>query len=199
MRWDGEVLNAKDIALIAAFSSLWSVLQVQLGPIVGQFSIGPISLHGSVNRVVGWLLMTVLAGQTRGFGKVSLMSAIAALATRSVRVNPFEGLIVGSGYALGGFTFDLMFNAKISKHAQRDPLYLLITVISSLSASIPYLLSRIYFLGPKGFLVASPLYLFSTARSVAFSLIGASLGLQVNRRLKGFLKAGGSVKLMDDV
>ncbi|MEM3079776.1 MAG: hypothetical protein QXF21_05615, partial [Thermoproteota archaeon] len=126
----------------------------------------------------------------------SLMSIIVALSTRAIRINPLEGLIVGVGYALGGFAFDLL-SVKLPKVTQRDYLYLLITIISGSAASLPYLLSRIYFLGSKGFLVASPLYLFSTARSVAFSLIGAGLGLQINHRLKRYLKADGSVKLGD--
>ncbi|MGC8849354.1 MAG: hypothetical protein ACP5K1_02505 [Candidatus Bathyarchaeia archaeon] len=182
-------LNARDVALIAVFSSLWTVLQVQLGPILGQLSIGPISLHGAVNRVVGWLLMTVMADQTSGFGKISLMSAIAVFGTRTMRVNPFEGLIVGSGYALGGFTFDLLANIKreSSSEALTYRLCFPITVASSLVASTPYLLSKMYFLGPAGFAVASPLYFISTCKGVVFSFIGASLGLQINARLKGLV------------
>jgi hypothetical protein len=182
-------LNARDISLIAVFSSLWTVLQVQLGPILGQFSIGPISLHGAVNRMVGWLLMTVMADQTSAFGRISLMSAIAVLGTRSIRVNPFEGLIVGSGYALGGFTFDLLahIKRKSSSEALVYRLCIPITIASSLVASTPYLLSRMYFLGPAGFAVASPLYFISTCRGIIFSLIGASLGLQINAHLKGLV------------
>ncbi|MEM2902333.1 MAG: hypothetical protein QXO32_06355 [Candidatus Bathyarchaeia archaeon] len=186
---EGKALKAKDLVLIAVFSALWTVLQIQLGPIIGRFSIGPISLHGSVNRVVGWLLMTVLAHQTSGFGKISLMSTISAFGTRTIRVNPLEGLIVGSGYALGGLIFDLLANIK-RKSVDEAPayLYLLITVVSSLAASTPYLLSRTYFLGLKGFVIASSLYFFSTVKGVVFSLFGSSLGIQINARLKGLVR-----------
>ncbi|MBS7658166.1 MAG: hypothetical protein QW476_01935 [Candidatus Bathyarchaeia archaeon] len=174
-------MRTKDISLIASFSAMWTVLQIYLGPIVGRFSIGPISFHGSVNRIVGWLLMTVLAEQTTGFGKITLMTTIAALGTRSIRGNILEGIIVGIGYAFGGLIFDALINLK----SQRGKgFYILISMISALAASIPYLASKIYFLGLSGFIKASPAYIFSIAKGVFFSFLGASLGLGVNASLK---------------
>ncbi len=178
-------LKTKDISLIASFSAMWTVLQIYLGPIIGRFSIGPISLHGSVNRIVGWLLMTVLAEQTIGFGKITLMTVIAALGTRPIRGNILEGAIVGVGYAFGGLIFDALINLKSQR---RGSFYILISIISGLAASAPYLASKIYFLGLQGFMIASPAYIFSAAKGVFFSFLGSSLGLGVNGSLRRFKK-----------
>jgi len=179
-------LKTKDIVLIASFSAMWTVLQIYLGPIVGRFSIGPLSFHGTVNRVVGWLLMTVLAEQTTGFGKITLMAVIAALGTRPIRGNILEGIIVGVGYAFGGLIFDVLINLK----SQRGRgFYTLVSIVSGLSASIPYIASKIYFLGFSGFMMASPAYIFSIAKGVFFSILGSSLGSGVNASLRYLKKA----------
>ena len=181
-------LKTKDIVLIASFSAMWTVLQIYFGPIVGRFSIGPLSFHGSVNRIVGWLLMTVLAEQTVGFGKITLMTVIAALGTRSIRGNILEGIIVGIGYAFGGLIFDALINLK----SQRGRgFYILVSIVSGLAASIPYIASKIYFLGFPGFIMASPVYIFSIAKGVFFSILGSSLGSGVNASLKYLKKAYG--------
>ncbi|MCW3974671.1 MAG: hypothetical protein NWE86_00295 [Candidatus Bathyarchaeota archaeon] len=65
-------MKTRDIALIAIFSAIWMALQVQFNPIVGRFFIGPFSLHGSVNRIVGRCLLTVLAERTEGFARALL-------------------------------------------------------------------------------------------------------------------------------
>ena len=64
-------IETREFDLIAVFSTLWIAAQGILGPIFGQLGIGPFSLHGVVNRLVGWLLMFVLAEFT-GWFKASL-------------------------------------------------------------------------------------------------------------------------------
>lgn len=78
---DNLKFNAKDLAFISVFSAVWIVSQIFLGPWIGQIT----RQHGVINRLVGWLLMVVLAELTGRFGRVSLMSATAALATRIIR------------------------------------------------------------------------------------------------------------------
>jgi hypothetical protein len=48
-------MDSRDIALISVFAAVWMVAQITLGPIIGRFSVGLVSLHGVVNRVVGWM------------------------------------------------------------------------------------------------------------------------------------------------
>ncbi len=125
--------------------------------------------------------MTVMAEQTVGFGKITLMTATAAFGTRIIRANPLEGFIVGFGYTLGGLIFDSLIHIKYQK---KTGYYLLISSISGLAASLPYLLSKVYFLGMAGFIIASPIYIFSTAKGLLFTLVGTGLGTHVNYRIK---------------
>ncbi len=174
-------LKTKDIALISIFSAMWVVLQSYFGPIVGHLSIGFISFHGSVNRLAGWLLMTVLTEQVTGFGRITLMATVAATITRILRANILEGVIVGLGYVVGGFTFDALVNLKPSMRVRK---YFMIALISGFMASTPYLTTKIYFLGFPGFMVASPMYIFSTVKGMLFSLLGTSLGVSINETMK---------------
>jgi hypothetical protein len=63
------------------FAALWVTAQVALGPLLGQLT----PIHGIMQRLVGWLLMVLLAEIVQQFGRVSLMATIAALATRIIR------------------------------------------------------------------------------------------------------------------
>lgn len=192
MQTKGSVfLNNKDIALISVFAAIWIAAQITLGPIIGRFSIGPISLHGVVNRVVGWMLMLILAEISSGFGRVSGVSLVAAIGTRIIRLSPLTGLVIGAGYALGGFTFDTLFfmppAMNLGKRSRR--LYLLFTsAISGSLAILPYLLFRFSVLGLVAFLALTPIYLFSTFKGILFSIVGTSLGLSALPRIKSVLK-----------
>jgi len=180
-------MKAKEIALIAIFASLWIAFQISLGPIVGRFRLGPFSLHGVVNLVVGWFLMLTLAEISRKFGRVSIMAIIAAIGTRSVRVQLIEGLIAGAGYALGGILFDMFFFMPVTNnlHGIRRYAYLLvISSISGLTVLFPYLLLELSVLSMPAFFAKTPLYAYSGVKNVIFSALGAALGLLVIPRVK---------------
>lgn len=178
-------MKTRELALVVVFSALWTVLQLSLGHIIGRLSIGPISFHGTVNRIVGWLAMAVLAEYTVGFGKVTLMTAIAVAITRIQRANVLMGLIVGSGYVLAGALFDLIANLRSNKGSRY---YMLIAAITGFAVIIPYWLFKAYLLGFQGFLLAFPIYAYSAAKGVILSFMGVSIGLTVNRVLRTFSK-----------
>ena len=183
-------MKTRELALAAIFSALWTALQLSLGHIIGRVSIGPVSFHGTVNRIVGWLAMTVLAEYTVGFGKVTLMTAIAVTITRIQRANVFMGLIVGLGYVLAGVLFDLLMNLRSSRGSRY---YMLIAVITGFTAIVPYWLFKIYLLGFPGFLLTFPVYAYSAAKGIVLSFIGVGVGLTVNKALKMFQGKRGSV------
>ncbi|MFQ6086010.1 MAG: hypothetical protein ACE5OY_07090 [Candidatus Bathyarchaeia archaeon] len=158
-----------------------------MGPVVGRLSIGPFSIHGVVNRVVGWLLMLILAEVLGKFGRVSIMASIAALGTRIIRLSPWRGLVVGSGYVLGGLVFDLLYFIPISKNVQggkRRTYILAISVISGGSALLPYLLFQLLVFGVQGFLALTPLYAYSLGKGIVFSVLGTSIGLSILPRIR---------------
>jgi len=180
-------MKAKEIALIAIFASIWIAFQVSLGPIVGRFRLGPLSLHGVVNLIVGWFLMLVLAEICRKFGRVSVMAIIAAIGTRSVRVSLVEGLIVGAGYALGGILFDVFFFIPIINNLRgkkRDVYLLVISSITGLISLFPYLLLELSVLSIPAFIAKTPLYAYFALKSVIFSALGATLGLIILPQVK---------------
>lgn len=85
------------MALISVFAALWIASQITLGPVIGSISLGLVSLHGTVNRVAGWMMMLVLADVTGRFGRVTLRASVASLATRVIRLSALTGIIVGIG------------------------------------------------------------------------------------------------------
>lgn len=178
-------LSTKEIALISVLSAVWIGSQFYLGPIIGQMT----QMHGMVNRLVGWLLMLVLAEQTGKFGRVSTMAAIASLVTRIVgsqRTSPLETFFVGLGYALGGLTFDLLFFFPFTNSFQgrmRNSYLLAIAVFSGTIAAVPYLLSKVYFLGVYGFTLWFPLNSYRVAKDIILSVLGVSIGLSTLPRL----------------
>ena len=175
-------LSSREIALISLFASVWIAAQITLGPIIGRFSIGPVSLHGVVNRVVGWSLMVVLADRSRNFGRVSMMALIASLGTRMIRLSPLSGFVTGVGYALGGLIFDYMFfRPSVLDLAgwSRRAYLILISVVSGLLAMLPYVLFRFAVLSLEAFIALTPYYALSMVKGVVFSVIGASLGLSI--------------------
>lgn len=175
-------MRSREIALITVFAALWMAAEISLGPLIGRLRVGPLSLHGVVNRVVGWMLMLIMAEVTMRFGRASAMSLIAATGTRIIRLDPLEGFVVGAGYALGGLVFDILFFTKpgMSLRGTWRRLYLLSSsAVSGALANAPYLLWRLYVLGFYGFLILSPTYITSTVKGILFSIIGTTLGLSV--------------------
>lgn len=177
-------MRTKDLVLSALFASFWASSQYLLGPYLGRISIGPISLHGSANRIAGWFSMTVLSSITEGFGPTTLMSAVAAIATRPLRVQQLEGIIVGLGYFVGGLTYDVLKNALLQGRDAGTRGHLFLSLASALAASAPYLLYNLYFLGPLGFTVFAPAYSISVARTTLLSIFGTSLGILCVRSLQ---------------
>jgi len=172
-------METKEIALISVFAALWIAAEALLGPIVGRFSLGPVTMHGVINRVVGWMLMFVLVKATGSFGRVTLMALIASMATRLTRAAPIEALVVGLGYALGGFLFDVIAFLPGFRNLQgrAGAAHMLgASFTSGLAASAPYLLLKLFMLGPFGFIAALLIYTYSTLKGVIFSLVGTSLG-----------------------
>jgi len=183
----GTGWNARDITLVSIFASIWIASQITLGPVIGRFSIGPVSLHGVVNRVVGWMLMLVLADISAGFGMVSAMSLIAALGTRIIRLSPLTGFVVGAGYALGGLAFDAILSNRHSaglRGAPKKLLPLFASAISGALAMAPYVLFKLSVLSLDAFLALAPVYAVSTIKGVLFSVVGTSLALSVLPRVK---------------
>jgi hypothetical protein len=149
--------------------------------------IGSIThIHGVANRVVGWMLMLILASLTPRLGRVTLMATISALATRVLRRSfSAYSLTVGLGYALGGLVFDLLFFKMNRKVANPSARYVVsISLISGLLASMPYLAYKYLTLGHIAFLVLLPTYMYSLIRNVILSGLGALLGYSVLPRMQ---------------
>jgi len=181
-------METRELALIAVFSALWVAAQGILGPIIGKLSIGPFSLHGVVNRLVGWLLMFVLAEFTGRFGRISIMASIAALGTRMFRRSSYAlgGLAIGAGYAVGGLTFDLLYTYQSNnfKGLKRKTYLLIVAVISGAVASVPYLSYNLFVMGVLPFLLRSPIYIQSTIKGVVFSSLGTLAGLSFSPKIR---------------
>lgn len=181
-------LSTREIALVSVFSAIWIGAEITLGPIIGRFALGPFTMHGSVNRVVGWFLMFLLAKLTRKFGRVTVMSLVASLGTRVTRLAAIEGFVVGLGYVLGGFVFDLLYSTLVirSGMSKSDDLsrtqVLAISTLSGFSAIIPYLVWKLSVLGVPGFLIFSPQYFYSAVKGTVFSLAGIVAAMAVFKR-----------------
>lgn len=175
-------LTSKEIALISVLSSLWIFAQLGLGHIVGRLSIGPFTMHGAVNRIVGWTLMLICSELTRRLGRTTLMSAIASLATRIIRTRILEALIVGVGYLIGGLVFDLLYTPNAGRIGRRYTVA--IAAVSGASASIPYLILKLMLPGWTAFIALSPLYLFSVIKGTLLSSLGVLIALEALPRIK---------------
>lgn len=188
-------LNTREITLIATFSAIWISSQVTLGPVLGTLSLGPFSMHGAVNRIVGWSLMVILAELTSAFGRVSAMAGIAALVTRVIRASPLEAVAVGAGYVVGGLVFDSIYHTPVLASLRRkysSRYAVAASIISGTTAIIPYLLLRLSVLGSSAFLSLIPLYAYSTAKGTFLSFLGALVGLTLLPQLR---KLGQRIKL----
>jgi len=171
-------VDSKEVAIIATFAAAWAALQITLGPYIGRISIGPVSFHGTVNRLIGWYLMAVMSFMVSRFGRITLMASIAALITRIARLNVLEGLIVGAGYALGGLLFDILSSIK---KRRGGPYYLLMAILSGFAVILPYWSWRMYLMTPLGFLILLPAYLVDAVKGVFLSCIGVSMAIGTKR------------------
>lgn len=172
-------MNSRDLALISMFAALWVTAQVALGPLLGQLT----PIHGIMQRLVGWLLMVLLAEIVQQFGRVSLMATIAALATRIIRQSGALYMwVVGVGYAFGGLSFDLLFFLPLARRLtgrHRHGYLLLISGLSGTCAVVPYLLFKLATMTSTAFLVWLPLYLPTAVTNIALNVLGTALGLSL--------------------
>jgi hypothetical protein len=161
------------------FAALWVTAQVALGPLLGQLT----PIHGIMQRLVGWLLMLLLAEIVQRLGRVSLMATIAALATRIIRQSGALYMwVVGVGYAFGGITFDLLFFLPPTQQLtgrRRQGYLLLISGLSGTLAVIPYLLFKLATMTSTAFLVWVPLYFPTAVTDVALNVLGTAMGLSL--------------------
>jgi hypothetical protein len=180
----GLNISTKEIALISVFSSVWVVSQIYFGSIIGQVT----RVHGVAQRLVGWLLMLILAELTGKFGRVSIMAAVAAVATRIVRRSASLYVwVLGLGYFLGGLTFDLLFFIPFTKNLEgktRKVYLLTISVLSGLVVLIPYLFFKLYTLGIHSFIAFIPKYAYSTIKGPLLSFLGTFIGLSSLSKIK---------------
>jgi hypothetical protein len=180
-----KAFSSKELALIALFSSLWITSQIYLGPLIGRLT----GEHGVIQRFLGWLLMLLIARLTGKFGRVTLMAAVASLATRIIRPGAIYSLFVGLGYALGGLTFDLLYFLPSKAIQTRKTSLLLISLVSSMIAGIPYMLYRLAFLSLYGFLMWLPDLIRSVLLSVTGTLTGLFIAPKIETRIPIALEA----------
>jgi len=132
--------------------------------------------------------MIVLAELTNRFGRVSLMSPIAALATRIVRRSAsLYALTVGLGYALGGLAFDILYFLPFASNLEgrsRKIYILACSVLSGIIAAVPYLTFKFYMLGLPGFLALSPVYAYYLLKGTLLSFFGSLIGLSLTPKVK---------------
>ena len=179
--------RTRELSLVSIFSALWIAAQLTLGPVLGRFSLGPVSFHGVVNRVVGWMLMLILANVSGVFGRVTIMALVASLGTRLIRLSPLTGIIVGVGYALGGLIFDMMFfGFSMRKGKGRSGTFILLaaSIISGTFAMAPYVIFKFLILNMEAFIALTPIYAISTLKGTIFSVVGTIIGLSIIPRIK---------------
>ena len=177
----GIGLTTKEIAVISVFASLWIASQIVLGPIIHSVT----RVSGVINRVFGWSLMLILARLSRKVGRVSLMSSIAALATRIIRRAAY-GMVMFLGYSLGGIVFDLLyfFSADISGRKEEKRV-MVISMLSGAVVLVPYMVFKFWILGPRVFVGFLPYYAYSTLKGTVLSFAGSLLGLFILPRIEG--------------
>ena len=176
-------MNTREIALVSVFSAVWVVSQVLVGPIAHTST-----LHGLVQRFMGWFLMLVLAELTNRFGRVSLMATIGAFATRMLRYTAVLYVwTVGLGYALGGVAFDALFFVPRSGRLRgtgRTGYLAIASLLSGIVAIVPYTLYRLASIGPTAFLFWLPGYVSREAVDVGLNVLGTLMATLVVPRAK---------------
>ena len=179
-------INAKELAYISVLSSFWIVCQIYLGPTISRVT----QIHGVAQRTVGWFLMLILAYLTQKFGRVTMMSVIASLATRIARPVRLYSIFVGAGYAIGGLAFDLLFfmpffHLRASSSCRKLCYLLVISLLSSLASFFPYILFNFFLLDLSFFLLSFlPLYSISMIKSVTLGMVGTSIGFGILPRIE---------------
>ncbi|MHA2323787.1 MAG: hypothetical protein ACXACB_00180 [Promethearchaeota archaeon] len=163
--------------------------QMYLGPFIGQVT----HVHGVTQRLVGWILMLILAEIVGKFGRVSAMAVTSALVTRLLRRSASLYIwTVGLGYALGGLIFDILFFLPFGKRLQGKTrkFYLVsISVVSGLSVLIPYLFFNMYVLGFEAFIILFiPSFIYSTTKGTVLSVLGTIIGLSSLSRIKPWIE-----------
>lgn len=176
-------MNTREIALVSIFSAVWVVSQVLVGPIAHTST-----LHGLVQRFMGWFLMLVLAELTDRFGRVSLMATIGAFATRMLRYSAdLYVWTVGLGYALGGVAFDTLFFLPRSgrlRGPRRTGYLAIASLLSGIVALVPYTLYKFASMGPSAFLFWLPVYLSREAVNVGLNVLGTLMATIIVPRAK---------------
>jgi len=179
-------LSTKEIALVSILSSVWIASQIYLGPVISQIT----QVHGVIQHLVGWLLMLILAELTGKFGRVSIMAAVAALATRVIRRSALLYIwVIGLGYALGGLVFDLLFFMPFANNLRgknRNAYLLTISVLSGAVVLIPYLFFQLYTLGIYTFIAFTPQYAYSLIKDTVLSFLGTLIGLSISPQIKAW-------------
>lgn len=169
------------------FSALWIAAQFTLGPVIGQIT----RVHGVIQRLVGWLLMLILAELTGRFGRVTFMTAAVSLTTRFIRRSAsVYPLLLGLGYALGGLLFDVLYFIPFPglKHLKSNKFYVaLASLVSGVSVLVPYYLFQISTLGVYVFIVRLPIHAYSLLKGVSLNILGTLIGLSVIPRIKDTL------------
>jgi len=179
-------LSTKEIALVSVLSSVWIVSQIYLGPVISQIT----QVHGVIQHLVGWLLMLILAELTGKFGRVSIMAAVAALATRVIRRSALLYIwVIGLGYALGGLVFDLLFFVPFANNLRgknRNAYLLTISVLSGAVVLVPYLFFKLYTLGIYTFIAFTPECVYSLVKDSILSFLGTLIGFSVLPQIKAW-------------
>ncbi len=179
-------MNTRELALISVFAAVWVATQVSLGPIISQVT----GIHGVVQNLVGWLLMVIVAELTGKFGRVSLMAAVVALATRMIRISAAPYMwVVGLGYAIGGLTFDLLFFIPaVNNFAGKSRRIYIVTIslISGVIANIPYVLFKLFALLLPAFVVWFPTYVPFAIKDFILNVMGALIALSILPLIKSW-------------
>lgn len=179
-------MDTRELALISVFSALWTVSQIYLGPVVGQIT----TIHGAVQRFMGWFLLLILAELSGRFGRATLLAAIASLATRIVRRSgSLYVWTVSLGYALGGAVFDalaFMPRTRRIRRFSRRGFLLVASLLSGVVASLPYLLYKLLSLGLIAFTVWLPVYVPRMLVNLGLNVLGTSTALLVRPQVRPF-------------
>jgi hypothetical protein len=137
---------------------------------------------------MGGLLMPILAELTNRFGRVSLMATIAALTTRIIRRSAALYVwVVGLGYALGGVTFDTLFSMivkRVQKVRFRSFYLIIISLLSGILTTVPYILYKLTSLGLLTFSLWFPLYLPRAVIDIALNVLGTTIAVLIIPKIK---------------
>jgi len=179
-------MKTREIALISLFSAVWVASQVYVGQVTHVTTF-----HGLVQRFMGWFLMLLLAEITGRFGRVSIMAAASAFATRMIRYSASLYVwAVGLGYALGGVAFDALFFIPISRHlkGKRRTGYLIIASLASgASAAVPYILYRLTSFGFEAFVIWLPVYLSRELVDIGLNVLGTLTAVPIIPKIRAVL------------